>query len=98
MPQTTALAFRIQRRILTATVLTAITPPIDAREVLVGNGTAALLQIHTNSDGTEFLNISAGVERPFRASLAALLLYRRNQTAFWLRSTPGGLVILTWTP
>jgi hypothetical protein len=91
------MAFRIQRLTLAPGVFTEILPPIDAREASVANGTAALLQIHTNIDQTEFRTLAAGAERRFPFN-AALLLYRRDQTAFWLRSTPGGLVILEWRP
>lgn len=89
----TSIVFRIQRLTLAAATLTPIAPLMDAREVSIGNGTGALLEVHTNSDGTEYLTIAAGVEKPFASSM---LLYRRDHVAFWLKSTPGGLVILTW--
>jgi hypothetical protein len=95
---TTSMAFRIQRLTLDPAVFTEIIPPIDAREVSVANGTATLLQIHTNSDQSEFRTLAAGAERALNAAPVALLLYRRDQVAFWLRSTPGGLVILEWRP
>lgn len=98
MAVTTAAGFRFQRLTLAAATLTEILPLIDAREVSIANGTGALLEIHTNADGLEFRTLAAGAERTFRVTSTPLLLFRRGQPAFWLKSTPGGLVILTWAP
>lgn len=89
-----ARALRIQRLNLTANVLTAVFPPIATGEVMVSNGTAGDLQVHTTDDGTEYRAIAPGFERPFTATIARS--YRHDEVAFWLKAIAGGLVILDW--
>ena len=58
-----AQAFRIQRLTLGAGVFTPIKPPAVFAAVAIGNGTADDLQVHTNEDQTEYLNIAPDFER-----------------------------------
>jgi hypothetical protein len=92
---TTARAIRQIRVTLSAATLTAIVPPQAATQCIVANGTAADVELHTADDSTEYRVIPSGYERAVRAF--QLHGFRHDETAFWLKSTPGGLVILEWT-
>lgn len=88
-----AQGFRVARTTLSAATLTAILPPVYARSVTILNGTNADVQVHTNDNSTEYVVIAAGWERPITLHDAQ---FNPTQTAFWLLSSPGGLVVLLW--
>ena len=80
------------RLTLSAATLTEIRPPIGMMRCVVQNGTTGDVQIHTADDGSEYRALAAGFERAITAAF-----YRHDEVAFWLLSTPGGLVILEWS-
>lgn len=86
-------AVREIRATLDAGVLTEIRPPIGFTRCVVQNGTTADVQIHTSDDLTEYRALAAGFER----TIPTAAYYRHDEAAFWLLSTPGGLVILEWS-
>lgn len=90
-----AQAFRIQRLTLGAGVFTPIRPPAVFASVSVGNGTADDLQVHTNEDQTEFLNIAPDFERAVPVNTLGAFAF--PEIAFWLKSPVGGTVVLVWT-
>jgi hypothetical protein len=90
-----AQAFRVQRLTLGAGVFTAIRPPAVFAAVSIGNGTAADLQVHTNEDQTEYLIIAPDFERSVPVDI--LGAFASPEIAFWLKSVPGGTVVLLWT-
>jgi len=90
-----AQAFRIQRLTLGAGVFTPIKPPAVFAAVAIGNGTADDLQVHTNEDQTEYLNIAPDFERS--VPVTTLGAFSNPDTAFWLKSPVGGTVVLLWT-
>lgn len=92
MPQRSR-ALREIRVTLDAGNLTAVTPPLcGLSRCVVQNGTAADVQIHTSDDLSEYRALAAGFERGL-----SVAYYRQDEPAFWLLSTPGGLVILEWS-
>jgi hypothetical protein len=90
-----AQAFRIQRLTLGAGVFTAIRPMAVFASVSIGNGTADDLQVHTNEDQTEYLIIAPNFERSVPVNTVGAFAF--PEVAFWLKSTPGGTVVLLWT-
>lgn len=86
-------AFRITRVSLVAGVLTPITPPAVFTAISIGNGTATDLEVHTQSDGTEYLVVSAGYERTI---LIAKRQFDSYEIGFWLKSSGGGTAVLIW--
>lgn len=86
-------AVREIRLTLVGTELADVKPPQGGwTRCVVQNGTAADVQIHTTDDGSEYRALAAGFERAIVAGN-----FRHDETAFWLLSTPGGLVILEWS-
>lgn len=87
---------RIQRLTLDAGERKAIRPPFQARAVFVGNATSADLKVlHSDEDDTQYLVITAGYEREIEMRTQRFSC--DGDPAFWLKSTPGGTVILLWT-
>lgn len=78
---------------LSAGVLTAITPPQAFTAVSVGNATATDLEVHTASDGTEYLVITSGYERALPIVRTQFDSY---EPAFWLKSSGGGTAVIIW--
>lgn len=94
MAQTYSQCFRNQRLTLSAGVKTAIQPPADGfRVCTVQNATSGDLEVHTGyEDTTEYVIISSGFERPFRAYRRSLVL----EPVLWVKSAAGGGVIILW--
>jgi len=90
-----ARAVRIVRLTLQAGVLTPVAPPNPMEKCMVANGTGGDLEIHTNEDLTEYRVLTSGFERLVEAH--KLQGFLNDNTAFWLRSAGGGLVILEWS-
>lgn len=80
------------RQTLAAGVLTAISPPSQFSRVMIGAVSTDVL-LYTNDDLSEYRTIATGFEREVRAPTH---YFRSDETAFWLKSTGGGLVILEW--
>jgi hypothetical protein len=86
-------AFRIARVSLSAGVLTPITPPQAFTAVSIGNATATDLEVHTQSDGSEYLVVVSGYERALPVVRTQFDSY---EIAFWLKSTGGGTAVIIW--
>jgi hypothetical protein len=86
-------AFRIKRIVLAAGVLTPVVPPVATfrRCMIAAAGTDVL--VHTNDDQSEYRTVTQGFEREFNTLMP---IFRTEETAFWLLSVAGGLVILEW--
>jgi hypothetical protein len=86
-------SFRIKRNAVSIGVLTAIYPPCTCTEVSVENLTSADLQIHTNSDETEYVALAAGFARliPVKNQW-----FSPSEIAFWLKPGASGTVVLLW--
>ena len=92
-----ASALAIRRLTLVAGVLTPCVAPVTVRGLTVGNGSAGDVLIYTTNDVTtdHYLIVQAGYERPLELTHDAM--WRAGDTACWLYSASGGLVILFWS-
>jgi hypothetical protein len=91
--------FRIQRIALSPGVLTPITPPMICSSVTVANRTGADIEIHSDNSGTDYGIVSDGFEERFDLSQsgAATAVYRPGQINFYVKSTPGGTIVVSWS-
>lgn len=89
-------AFRVSRLSVVAGTLTAIKPPIGAREVSIGNATTGDLQVHTSDDETEYLVIAAGYERLIPVKRDLMPTSNAGQIAFWVKAAQSGTVVILW--
>lgn len=87
-------ALRIRRVTLSAGIKTAVIPPITACNVSLLNNTAGDLEVHTtDGDDTEYLILPAGYERTIPVDRH---LFVPTETAFWVKSAGGGLMVVLW--
>lgn len=93
----TSQAFWIDRITLAAGVKTPVYAPRISQACNVGNATADDVKVYSHhgetDDSSHYLVIATTFERQLSAGKN---VYRRDEPAFWLESTPGGLVILIW--
>lgn len=86
------------RQTLVGAQMTGIAPPLHAfSHVSVNNQTGADLEIHTCDDRAQaqFRVLAPGFERSYEARKRQG--YRTEDTALWLYSAAGGLVVLEWS-
>lgn len=93
-----ACPFRVERLVLTAGQLTGVTPPIICSSVTVANRTGSDLEIHSDDSGTHYGIVADGFEERFDCSQSgsATALFRPGQFNFYLRSSGGGTVVVSW--
>lgn len=89
-----AQSFRITRAAVSAGALTAVLPPVTCTEVTILNLTTGDLQVHTNSDETEFLIIAASYRDTFDMKTK---WFTAGDLAFWLKPSATGTVVLLWS-
>lgn len=84
--------------VLVAGVKTSVLPPVTiGRQVSVGNATTANLEVHsTDDDNLHYLNIAAGFDRSIPTSGRFFNMLADRGPVFWLKSAPGGTVVLLW--
>ncbi len=86
-------AIRIKRLVLQAGELTPIYPSKTAQFVDILNDTNFDVQVHTNTDETEYVVITKGTERRIQANAP---WFRVDAIAFWLKTANGGTVVIVW--